>query len=281
MSVRTDQWSILASPLRHNDVISLICEFESKTLYCHPTACSTIMFRSIFFSSLAFGILANAASCDSNTTSSVHHKQHLALPFESRGQAGVVSITVQPNDDVEHAFGLDLLYPGTAILPNFIGFPVVHADMTYPIPSSPYSGYGTLFGWIQFIRQDDDGVIGNWTVDHYPFAQDIDTPFGYWGYNPSTFDAPAILLDEGNNTSIVWTAQAFLTILPDAGGSKNVSVIPGGAFTWGFDINVDANSTTEREIVIRRVEQLDVSGWSGRVALLREQYPEWTFQDVE
>jgi len=120
-------------------------------------------------------------------------------------------------------------------------------------------------------------------MDIYPFAQDLNTPFGYWGYNPSVFDAPEIMLaKDGNNKEVVWTAQAYLTVLEDAGVTKNVAVIPGGAFTWGFDINVDENSPSETQIRVRRAEKVAVElDWPERLPLLREMYTEWTFQDVE
>jgi hypothetical protein len=139
------------------------------------------MFQTLFFSGLPFGIFANLASCDPDATSSndsVHHKQHLTLPFESRSKAGVVSITVQPNDDDQHFFGLDIIcpYPRSQLAAEYAGFPVVHGSMTYPIPSSPYSGYGSLFLWIQFVKNNTDQ---DWAMDIYPFVQTLDTPFGY------------------------------------------------------------------------------------------------------
>lgn len=237
------------------------------------------MIRTILLYALAFGIFANLADCHSSNAS-VHHKQHFKSSFESRSQTGAISITVQPNDDQQHAFGLDLIYPGVP-LTQFFGFPVVHGTITYPIPSSPFSGYGSLFGWIQFIKQDTDGEAGNWTMDAYPFAQDLQTPFAYFGYNPSTLDAPATY-PYVNGTTVAWTAQAYLTVLADAGFTKNVTVVPGGAFTWGFDINIDENSPLDRQIVVRRIEKIDVdSEWGERLPLLRETFTEWTFQDAD
>ena len=72
------------------------------------------------------------------------------------------------------------------------------------------------------------------------------------GYNRSVFDAPSMFLAEGgDNTAVVWIVQGYLT-LEDAGFSKNVIVIPGGAFTQESDINVDENSSSESQIVVRR-----------------------------
>jgi len=104
--------------------------------------------------------------------------QHLTLDFTSRTLAGQVHVTVQPNNDPTTAFGLSLIYPDVApanISANFAGFPVVHGPITYPIPANPYPGYGSLFGWIQFISQTGGA---NWTVDSYPYALDLGDPFG-------------------------------------------------------------------------------------------------------
>ncbi|KAF2812958.1 uncharacterized protein BDZ99DRAFT_517254 [Mytilinidion resinicola] len=183
------------------------------------------MSRILFVYTLTVGIFGNLAHCKPNPP-------------------GVICIIIQPDHADKHAFGLDLIYSDVApsqLAHQFHGFPVLQGDVTHPIPSNPTSGYASLFGWIQFVKQvSKDGDDGNWTMDLYPYAQDINTPFGYWGVNPSVFDAPAIaLVVNGKNEAVVWTAQAFLCVLDDAGFSKNVSAIPGTGLTWGFDIDVD------------------------------------------
>ncbi|KAF2494346.1 hypothetical protein BU16DRAFT_540824 [Lophium mytilinum] len=247
------------------------------------------MFRTIFLYALAVGIFAKPSHCKPYPGSAHTYDesvQHFELPFESRSHGGLICITIQPNDDNKHAFGLDLIYPDVApsqLAHQFHGFPVLQGDITYPIPSNPASGYASLFGWIQFIKQvPKSGDAGNWTMDAYPYAQDINTPFGYWGINPTVFDAPAIeLAVDGKNEAVVWTAQAFLCVLNDAGFTKNVSVIPGTGLTWGFDIDVDEKSPLERRVLVRRAETISVeSEWPERLPLLRETFPEWDFHDA-
>jgi len=208
--------------------------------------------------------------------------QHLTLDFKSRGSAGKIHVTVQPNNDNKTAFGFSVLSPTvplSELSAEFGGFPVVHGPITYPIPANPTSGYGSLFGWIQFI-QNNTGA--DWAVDSYPYAQDLGDPFGGWGYLPTHFDAPAIpLATDGDNTPVVWRAMTYLCELADAGVTKNVTVLSGGAFTWGFDLDVNAANTSARSIVVTKVEVLDVeTEWKDRLALLRGQYTEWTFNDV-
>jgi hypothetical protein len=249
------------------------------------------MLYSTFIPLASIGILANLAACNPSARRSAHPTQnadiqHLSLDFKSRSQAGKVSVTVQPNNDNVTAFGLNLIYsavvPDSQLFQNFHGFPVVKGAITYPIPANPTSGYASLFGWIQFIKADITGEgEGNWTVDGYPYAQDLKDPFGGWGYNPSHFDAPAILLaDDGSNAAVVWRAQTFLCELQDAGVTKNVTVLPGGAFTWGFNLDVNAGNNTDRNISLTKVALLDVeTEWLARLPLLREQFTEWDFHN--
>jgi hypothetical protein len=237
----------------------------------------------------SFSILSNFASSSpspkrSTDVSENSSIQHLSLDFTSRSKAGKVSVIVQPNNDNETANGLSLIY-GPAVSPpdyylNFHGFPVIHSTIVYPIPANPTSGYGSLFGWIQFIKYDYQGEAeGDWAVDSFPYATDLMTPFGGWGFNPTMFDAPAILWAP-NNTGVVWRAQTYLCELVDAGVSKNVTVLPGAVYTWGYDLNVNAKNASQRSIAVTKLQPLNVSEWNQRLPLLREQYTEWTFYDV-
>jgi len=242
------------------------------------------MFHTFVLYAFASSLFANLADCSHNANSSSGPVQqlHLTLPFNSRSQAGVISIDIQPNNDDQHAFGLDLLIPGVSqseLAAEFGGFPVVHGAITYPIPASQFSGYGSLFGWIQFVNSALPGETGDWAMDLFPFQKGLDNPFGYWGFNPSLFDAPAI--EGGRNQTGGWTAQAYLTVLGDAGGSRNVTVIPGGAFTWGFDIEVDKDCPLQNLIIIRQPEMIAVeSEWPQRLPLLEESFPDWAFNEV-
>lgn len=206
--------------------------------------------------------------------------QHLTLNFTSRSQPGTIKISIQPNTDNLTAFGLNLIYPDVSIPLNFYNFPVVHGQITYPIPPNPHSGYASLFGWIQFIKNNTvDQPDGPWTVDTYPYASDLKDPFGGWGFNPSHFDAPAILWEEENDV-VSWSAQTFLCVLEGAGVSKNVSVFEGAGFGWGFEQSVDGGNASVRSITVSKVEVLDVQKeWGERLGLLRENYEEWIFQD--
>lgn len=216
--------------------------------------------------------------------------QRLTIPFTSRSLHGEIQATLRPNDDPVHAHGLDLIFPSiphSSFPMQFFGFPVLHGHITYPIPAPPHSTYACLFGWVQFVRSvpfgtppDADLKYSGWEIDVYPYANDLQTPFAYWGYNPSIFDAPATLLDEsGKVDEKEWRAQSFLTVLEDAGMTKRVKLVPGVAVGWGFDIRANEGGNG-RNIVIKGLELLDPqTEWNGRLELLRDLYPAWTFLD--
>lgn len=164
------------------------------------------------------------------------------------------------------------------------------ASIEYPGPSAPFSSYAQLLGWIQFVKaipvnSDGSKETGEWEMDIYPFAKDLKMPFCFWGHNPTAFDAPCRLVKEdGTFEEMVWRAQSFLCVLEDAGMSKNVKVLEGAAFGWGFDVETVegiGGKGAERKIVVKDVEVVDLEKeWAGRLELLRKEYPEWSFSDV-
>ncbi|KAH8685437.1 hypothetical protein BGZ60DRAFT_395186 [Tricladium varicosporioides] len=220
--------------------------------------------------------------------------KYLTLLFKCRDQPGEIHITLQPNLDPVHAWGLDLIYPSipaSSFQDQFFGFPVIHAEIEYPTltPESQHSGsgYGSLFGWIQVVKTvklDDKATDnwGEWEMDIYPsFKQGSNSPFAYWGHKPALFDAPARLLRKDQEyQGLKWRAQSFLCIIEDAGLGRSVRVCPGGGFGWGFDIDAIPGNKggTSREIHIVDAKPLDLeTEWDGRVDLLRRLYPDWAF----
>ncbi|KAF4630470.1 hypothetical protein G7Y89_g7667 [Cudoniella acicularis] len=223
----------------------------------------------------------------------LYETQHLTLPFRCRNQAGNIRVTMQPNNDLDHAWGLDLIFPSVPQLDfprQFFGFPVIQAKIDYPIPPSSSAGYGNLLGWIQLVKAGDpnsftqEGLV-EWEMDIYPsFSKDSNSPFAIWGHNPTMFDAPARLLSEdGKEPKLAWRAQSFLCVIRDAGMTRQVELCRGGSFSWGFDIEVTRSGEEQedaRNIVVKTVEPLDLEqGWNERLSLLRSLYPDWGFQE--
>jgi hypothetical protein len=217
--------------------------------------------------------------------------QHLTLPFNCRSSNGCIHIDLQPNQDSDTAWGYDLIFPSVPradFARQYFGFPVMKAEIEYPIPSNPSSGYGSLFGWIQFVTTNKGGSESETEIDLYPaFEKDSNNPFAMWGYKPTLFDAPSRLLKDGGKAEgLVWSAQSFLCYLEDAGMTRRVKICPGGGFGWGFDVEVNdsgsSQSANARKIVIKEATALDVAKeWNECVGMLRNLYPNWAFREYE
>jgi hypothetical protein len=198
-----------------------------------------------------------AMSTSQETTTTPTTPQNITIPFTSRDQPGKITVTVQANHDPHHAAGLDLIFPQIPqkdFPKQFHGFPVTKATIEYPLsspsPASLPESYASLFGWIQFVKaipvditHNANNESGQWEMDIYPYASDLNSPFAVWGFNPTLFDAPARLLgpssddgkkvgsgDEDEPEELVWRAQSFLCVLEDAGITKRVQLIEGSGF---------------------------------------------------
>jgi len=217
--------------------------------------------------------------------------RHLTLPFICRARKGHIHINIQPNRDPDTAWGFDLIFPSIPradFAHQYFGFPVMKAEVEYPIPSNPSSGYGSLFGWIQFVTTTTGSSESKTEIDIYPaFEKRSNSPFAIWGYKPTLFDAPCRLLkDDAKVEHLGWRAQSFLCLLEDAGITRTVKVCSGGGFEWGFDIEVKDDGSGEasnaRKILIKDAAPMDVKGkWNERVELLRKLYPDWVFREYE
>ena len=177
--------------------------------------------------------------------------------------------------------------PSTGLTSYFSGFPIMKATVQYAGPSSPISSYAQLFGWIQFVKQVStksgvEDTTADWKMDIYPWAQDLKSPFCYWGYNPTAFDAPARMLDEVEGIEeLAWRTQSYLCVLEDAEISKRVRVLKDAGFGWGYDVkNERVGGKLDRRITVTPISQLDMEKeWRERLVLLRKEYPAWTFGD--
>jgi len=217
--------------------------------------------------------------------------QHLNVPFTCRALHGRVHVILQENHDPDTAWGFDLIFP--SIPPSdyprqYFGFPVVKAEIEYPIPDNPSSGYGSLFGWIQFVKTTKKNNSSKTEIDIYPaFEEGSNSPFAVWGYKPTLFDAPARLIgDDGKAEELVWRAQSFLYFLEDAGMTRRVRACRGAGIEWGFDVELEAGAgnggADKRKIVIKDAEVLDVEHeWNERLELLRKLYPDWEFRGYD
>jgi hypothetical protein len=180
-------------------------------------------------------------------------RRELSVPFETRGQRGLINVRVVANDD-PWASGHQLIVPDLDA-ETFRGFPICTATLRYH-----GQGLNAVMGWIQVVARSFDGDT---TVDVLPYFAGA-APFSSYGHLPTFFDAPA----NPDHPDGVWTATTFLTVVPDVIRSREV--VPVAAFTWGYRLVGGHPSTLDPE---RR----DHTDWSGHRAVLERDYPAWTF----
>ena len=195
-----------------------------------------------------------------------------AFPFVLHGAAGAVTVDFRANDDPEH-WGyaiLGLPWPTTCAH----GLPVLTAGV-----SLAAAGYSTVMGWIQVVRitvsESSESLVPGgekappgehaW-VDGPPNLRGLGVPFVSFGSCPTLFDAPA-----STESEIRFVADSFLTASPD--GLISRCSRPCLGLRWGYARNPRTRPT------LLSPTTLEQSDWRDAVPLLREHFPDWTFED--
>jgi len=194
------------------------------------------------------------------STSPHHHcpdPQNLQTSFQVPDRSPcTVSITVEPaTDPVRNGQGLLGLYSD----PNVVkGYPVIRATV-----SSPQSRiYASLYGWIQVTNTPGEP----WVMDLYPPFQGLNSPFIFWGSEPTLVDSPA---REGVK-NYDWTARSFLCYSPDAAMSK--SVVPILGVEWGFWIE-------DGRPFVKELRNVDLKCWNEHIELFGN-FQGWDFAKI-
>jgi hypothetical protein len=180
-------------------------------------------------------------------------KRELTVPFELRGQRGLINVRVLPNDD-PWASGHQLVAPDFDAK-TFRGFPVCTATIRYH-----GQGINAWMGWVQLVTREYDGEV---SVDVPPFLADAGPLYTY-GHLPTFFDAPA----NPGHADGEWRADTFLVVVPDVIHSRRLEPVAG--FSWGYRLT---GGTPELLEPVRR----DAASWSGHSAVLAARYPTWEF----
>jgi len=195
-----------------------------------------------------------------------------AFPFVLHGAAGAVTVDFRANDDPEH-WGyaiLGLPWPTTCAH----GLPVLTAGV-----SLAAAGYSTVMGLIQVVRitvsESSESLVPGgekappgehaW-VDGPPNLRGLGVPFVSFGSCPTLFDAPA-----STESEIRFVADSFLTASPD--GLIRRCSRPCLGLRWGYATNPRTRPT------LLSPTTLEQSDWRDAVPLLREHFPDWTFED--
>ncbi|QIN84763.1 hypothetical protein GBA63_20530 [Rubrobacter tropicus] len=183
----------------------------------------------------------------------------IALPFALRGLDGLVTVERVVNDDPRR-WGYDVL--GRFPADQAEGFPVVRASVGYPA-----EGYRSAMGWIQLVYHGEDPENPEVLVDLPPQHADAGTPYAFWGFCPSFFDAPST-----RQADIHWVADAFLATSPDALMTRTVMPVCG--FRWGY-------ATTRKPPVLSPLERVGAEAWDRARAALIERCPGWEFLEAD
>lgn len=193
-------------------------------------------------------------------------------PFVLRGAEGIATVEFSANDDPER-WGYGILgLPWPTTLAN--GLPVLTADVSHAA-----AGYSAVMGWIQIVRitvsdSSEPLVPGGekapagehaW-VDGPPNLRGLGVPFVSFGPCPTLFDAPA-----STESEIRFVADSFLTVSPD--GLVSRCSRPCLGLRWGYATHTDA----QPELI--SPSTLQQADWRDALTLLRESFPDWTFED--
>lgn len=181
----------------------------------------------------------------------------IAVPFRLRDLDGLVTVDRVVNDDPRR-WGYDLL--GRFPMEQPRGFPVVRASVDYPA-----EGYRAAMGWIQLVYHGEDPSNPEALVDLAPQHAHAGTPYAFWGFNPTFFDAPST-----PQVGIHWTADAFLATSPDALMTR--TVLPVCGFRWGY-------TTTREPPEPSPLERIGTGAWDRARAVLTGRFPAWDFLD--
>lgn len=207
------------------------------------------------------------AMTESSPDRDVAEVETLSIPFQvpNRSQAHVqVSVSVD-TDPKRH--GIDLLFP-SATLSDYLGYPACTARIT----SSPHSqGYASIYGWVQVFREGIDATAASratWGFDSIPIYESLETPFCWFGPDPTLFDAPS----RPGVQDVDWTARSFLTYLDDSLLSRTVKPIL--AFEWGFRIEDGKKS-------VKPLKRLSLDAWDEQLKLLATKFPNWQFKPLQ
>jgi hypothetical protein len=188
-------------------------------------------------------------------------RPELVLPYRLRGYDGRVSVYYAENRaPVRWVFDVPGMLASPFDLALARGYPVCEARIAYG-----GSGSRALMGWNQLVTNRDAQTGRQETsVDLFPIAAHLGSPFAVFGSAPTMFDAPANPDHETEN----WLADTFLAVCPDVGRTRRVAALLG--FRWGYALR-------ERRARSLPVEPVGPDAWDQYLPLLRDRFADWEF----
>ena len=175
----------------------------------------------------------------------------LLVPFNTRGHAGVISVSVFPNTD-----------PAALGCPTAAeGFPVCQATVSYG-----GAGYKALVGWVQLVGTSrSPTTTRTFDVDPLRIWDGLDSPFCFYGIEPTLFDAPS---RGDRHQSLDWLAHSFLCASSTDPMDRDVVALAG--FSWGFVLG-------EGGVGLVDAEALAAEDWTRHLEMLSAEFPTWRF----
>ncbi len=141
------------------------------------------------------------------------------------------------------------------------GFPTCRATVRYQ-----GGGYLAMMGWIQLVRSTDT-ASQKFDMDPYLLFPDIDSPYAFYGHQPTLFDGPG----RTHRDDTDWLAHSFLAATPIEYKARQVSPLVG--FSWGFTIR---NAT----VGAVAPKPLPPAAWDEHLPYLSASYPHWRFDST-
>jgi hypothetical protein len=175
----------------------------------------------------------------------------LLVPFNTRGHAGVISVAVSRNTD-----------PASMGCPTAAaGFPVCQATVSFG-----GAGYKAMLGWVQLVGTTrSQATTRTFEVDPLRIWDGLDTPFCFFGIEPTLFDAPS---RRDRQQSLDWLAHSFLCASSTDPMDRQVVALAG--FTWGFVLR-------DGDVDLVGAQALEAEDWMPHLAMLGAKFPTWRF----
>jgi hypothetical protein len=196
------------------------------------------------------------------------------IPFRLNCLEGRVTVSYGKNEDPKQT-GFDYLAEhGLEKEFDFsqcVGFPVMRAKVSYAA-----EGYRALFGWIQVVTavyRAQEKTMREIIHDKYPSYQDIDFPFGSFGFLPSFYDAPATWNPQ-KRKNYTWQADTFLTTFPVL-SRENEEIRWICGFKWGYYFDDDPTLPKIAPFTITKADS-----WNEILPFLRDRAKTWRFKEA-
>jgi len=198
------------------------------------------------------------------------------VPFVLNHQPGILEVEYEANQSAAKS-GFELFAGNSFDVEMCISYPTMRAR----IKSYAGTGYATACAWIQIVTRREfpaldaiEPVNIEPSVDAHPTLAELGIPFFAFGFPAEVFDAPCNNLN--GLVKLEWVADTFLVTLPSRVNDDTISQLAG--FRWGYsEYDLDG----KRQVGINPLVVTGPAAWNQHVALLRNQFPQWRYDEAK